>query len=238
MLRTSPILCAGFILLAATGCRGPGVETDETSQTPPAAETGQEPAAKTEAMPEPEADASGVVWADESSLSDTILGGKDVIYLPTPPMVVDKMIELAEIQSSDLVYDLGTGDGRMAIEAARQKGCKAIGYEINPDLVKLARENVRKAGLEHLVTIEEKDILTLDFSPADVVLMYLTEELNVRLIPQFQALKPGARVVSHDWGMAGKIEEEFVIENFQSKEPDFVNIHNIYMWKAPMKVKE
>jgi predicted O-methyltransferase YrrM len=180
-----------------------------------------------------------VVWADEAFLAAAgVKEGKDVIYLPTPPMVVDKMIEMAQIKADELVYDLGTGDGRIAIAAAQQIGCKVVGYEIDADLARQARENVRKAGLEHLVTIKEQDILETDFSEVDVVLMYLNSQLNVMLIPQFQKMKAGSRIVSHDWGMNGLLENETVIENFMSKVPDFVNLHTLYRWDAPIVVKE
>jgi SAM-dependent methyltransferase len=176
-----------------------------------------------------------ITWAEDSFLEGAgVKAGKDVIYLPTPPMVIDKMIEMADISESDLVYDLGTGDGRIAIAAARSTGCGAIGFELDAELVKLARENVRAAGLEHLVTIEQRDILTVDCSPADVVLMYLNPDLNVRLLPQFEHLRDGARIVSHDWGMQGRVVPDLVVEGFRSEIPDFVNVHTLYRWIAPL----
>lgn len=235
VLKFAPIVCMGIVrigivcMLAA--CQHTENDTAENEAPPAAAEAQPNTGA--------DIDPADIVWADEAFLNDAgVKEGKDVMYLPTPPMVVDKMIELAKIQPSDLVYDLGTGDGRIAIETAKQIGCKVVGYEIDPELVKLARENVRSNGVEHLVTIEEQDILALDYSDVDVVLMYLDIELNVQLLPQLQTLKPGARVVSHDWGMRGLIESEQVIENFLSKEPDFVNVHNIYLWEAPLRLKQ
>ena len=212
------------VILVLAGCEKTKVGPDD--QAPHAADS-HAPA---------DIDPEEVVWADQAFLEGAgVKPGKDVIYLPTPPMVADKMVELANIKSTDLVYDLGTGDGRIAIAAAKKTGCKAIGFEIDPELVALARENVRESGLGHLVTIEQKDILDLDFSTVDVVLMYLDGDLNVALLPQLAKLKPGARVVSHDWGMGGMIEQEVVIEKFQSKVPDFVNLHTIYMWTAPFR---
>lgn len=230
VLQRAPIVCMGF-LCALAACQHTENDAAE-SEVPPAA-------AETQHKNDSDIDPADIVWADEAFLNDAgVKEGKDVMYLPTPPMVVDKMIELARVQSSDLVYDLGTGDGRIAIETAKQIGCKVVGYEIDPQLVKLARENVRKNGVDHLVTIEQQDILALDFSDVDVVLMYLDVELNVQLIPQLQKLKPGARVVSHDWGMKDLIETDQIIENFLSKEPDFVNVHNIYLWQAPLRLKQ
>ena len=238
MTRILSSVCTGMLLLA--GCGPATVDSDGPAQAAPEA-TAEADAPSPEARNgTPESiDPDDIVWADEAFLEGAgIKPGKDVMYLPTPPMVVDKMIALANIESTDVVYDLGTGDGRIAIAAARQTGCKAIGYEIDPELVAIARENVRKSGLGHLVTIEQQDVLQLDFSKADVVLMYLDLGLNVMLLPQLKNLKPGARVVSHDWGMDGMIEDDVVIKNFQSKKPDFVNVHEIYMWTAPLRFTE
>jgi predicted RNA methylase len=93
----------------------------------------------------------------------------DVVYVPTPQPVVDKMLELAEVKAGDVVYDLGCGDGRIVVTAAKKFGVKAIGYDIDPQRVKEARENVRKAGVEHLVRIEEADVFTLDLTGASVI---------------------------------------------------------------------
>jgi SAM-dependent methyltransferase len=101
--------------------------------------------------------------------------------VPTPQPVVDKMLELAEVKAGDVVYDLGCGDGRIVVTAAKKFGVKAIGYDIDPQRVKEARENVRKAGVEHLVRIEEADVFTLDLTGASVITLYLLPALNVRL---------------------------------------------------------
>jgi len=242
MTTKSPLLLM-TIALPLLGCKSAqDHETahEATGEAPAMAANAvaEQPDAKS-AQPVQEDDKGEIIWADEAFLAEAgVKEGKDVIYLPTPPMVIDKMIEMAEVKKTDLVYDLGTGDGRIAIEVARQTGCRAIGYEIDPELVKQARENVKAAGLEDLVTIEEQDILKLDFRPADVVLMYLDPELNVRLIPQLIQLKDGARIVSHDWGMQDKIVADLVIDDFRSKVPDFVNSHKLYRWTAPLNLKE
>jgi SAM-dependent methyltransferase len=232
MNKTISIAAMCLVLM---GCQDK--QAAEPLEAPPLPETAAaKPAAPKPEMPTPDIEPSDIVWADEAFFEEAgVKQGQDVIYLPTPPMVVDKMIEMADISESDLVYDLGTGDGRIAIAVAQQRGSKTIGYEIDAALASKARENVRVAGVEHLVTIEEKDILTLDFSQADVVLMYLNTKLNVRLLPQLRKLKDGARVVSHDWGMEDKIQPDLVIENFKSEKPDFVNLHTLYLWKAPFR---
>jgi SAM-dependent methyltransferase len=123
-------------------------------------------------------------------------------YVPTPQVVVDRMLEMAEIGKGDVLYDLGSGDGRIVVTAAKRYGVKAVGFEIDSNLVKRSRGNVREAGVEHLVEIREQDVRTVDFSPASVLTMYLYPAANLRLRPAImRRLKPGARVVSHEFGM-------------------------------------
>jgi len=157
----------------------------------------------------------------------------DVIYVPTPQPVVDKMLELAQVKKSDVVYDLGCGDGRIVVTAAKRYGTKAFGYDIDPERVAEARANVKAAKVEDLVTIEQKDIFTLDLSPASVVTLYLLPKLNVRLIPQLEKLKPGSRIVSHDFNMEGvKPVKHLTLTPTGASEE-----HEIYLWKTPL-VKE
>jgi SAM-dependent methyltransferase len=123
-------------------------------------------------------------------------------YVPTPQEVVDRMLELAEVRVGDVVYDLGSGDGRIVITAAARYGVKAVGFEISPALVKRSRDNIKEAGLEHLVEIREEDIRTVDLSPASVVTLYLYPGANLRLRSMImRQLKPGSRVVSHQFTM-------------------------------------
>lgn len=123
-------------------------------------------------------------------------------FVPTPPEVVSRMLELAEIKQGDVLYDLGSGDGRIVVAAAKKFGIRAVGFEIDPGLVKDSRQFVKQAGLEELVEIREQDIRTVDFSPASVVTMYLYPAANLRLRPVLmRELQPGSRVISHDFGM-------------------------------------
>jgi SAM-dependent methyltransferase len=123
-------------------------------------------------------------------------------FVPTPHEVVNRMLELAEIKRGDILYDLGSGDGRIVLAAAKVFGIRAVGFEINPGLVKESRQIIEQAGMEELVEIREQDIQTIDFSPASVVTMYLHPAANLRLRPVLmRELKPGARVISHDFGM-------------------------------------
>ena len=154
----------------------------------------------------------------------------DVIYVPTPELVVDKMLELARVKADDVLYDLGSGDGRIVIAAAKRYGVKAWGFDIDPARVAEARANAIAAEVDHLVTIEEKDIFTLDLSPASVVTLYLLPELNVRLIPQLEKLKPGSRIVSHDFDMKGIPPLEHVTVRL----PRSRTRHEVFLWHAPL----
>lgn len=156
----------------------------------------------------------------------------DVVYVPTPQVVVDKMLELAKVGKDDLVYDLGCGDGRIVVTAAQKFGCKAIGFDIATERVKESMENVAKAGVGDKVRIEQRDIFTLDLSPASVVTLYLLPSLNVKLIPQLEKLKPGCRIVSHDFDMKG-VKPDQVITLDANGDP--YGDHTIYLWTTPLK---
>jgi uncharacterized protein (TIGR03000 family) len=154
----------------------------------------------------------------------------DILFVPTPQNVVDKMLELTDIKKDDVVYDLGCGDGRIVVTAAKKYGCKAIGFDIDPERVETSQENVKKNGVEKLVTIEEKDVFKLDLRPASVVTLYLLPELNVKLIPQLEKLKAGSRIVSHDFDMKGVKAKK--VETVKSKEDG--REHKIYLWVTPL----
>jgi SAM-dependent methyltransferase len=158
----------------------------------------------------------------------------DVIYVPTPNDVVDRMLELANVQKDDLLYDLGCGDGRIVVTAAKRFGCKAVGYDIDPKRIRESLENVAKNNVGHLVTIEQKDIFTLDLSNANVITLYLLPSLNVKLIPQLKKLKPGSRIVSHDFRMKGVKPDKVV--NLNSSEDNAR--HKIFLWTAPIKERK
>ncbi len=155
----------------------------------------------------------------------------DILYLPTPQEVVDKMLELAQVKKDDLVYDLGCGDGRIVVTAAKRYGCKAVGYDIDPQRVKDSLENVEKENVGHLVRIEERDIFTLDLSKANVITLYLLPSLNVKLIPQLEKLKPGSRIVSHDFRMRGVKPDKVV----KLTSGDDYEEHKVFLWTSPLK---
>ena len=123
-------------------------------------------------------------------------------YMATPQEVVDRMLQMAEVTKGDVVYDLGSGDGRLVITAAKRYGARGVGIEIDPALITQSRANARKEGVESLVEFREQDALAVDVSPASVVTLYLLSGANLKLRPILQkALKPGSRIVSHQFGM-------------------------------------
>jgi len=128
----------------------------------------------------------------------------DVRFVGTPPEVVDAMLTAARVTSADVVYDLGSGDGRIVIAAAKKFGARGVGIEINPLLIAESNASARAAGVSHLVQFIQGDLFTADFSAATVVTMYLGPSLNERIKPRLlRELRPGARVVSHVYDMLG-----------------------------------
>jgi len=123
-------------------------------------------------------------------------------YMATPQEVVDRMLQMAEVTKGDVVYDLGSGDGRLVISAAKRYGARGVGIDIDPALITQSRANARKEGVESLVEFRQQDALTVDVSPASVVTLYLLSGANLKLRPTLQKqLKPGSRIVSHQFGM-------------------------------------
>ncbi|MET0690816.1 MAG: methyltransferase domain-containing protein, partial [Candidatus Binatia bacterium] len=161
-----------------------------------------------------------------ASAQDSSFESKKIVpFVPSPQEVVDKMIELAGVKKGDVVFDVGSGDGRIVIAAAK-KGAKATGFEIDGDLVKESRENIRKAGVQNLAEIRQQDILTVDFSPAAVVTMYLLPDVNLKLKPNLLSqLKPGSRIVSHSFDMG----------DWKPDKVERVDGRTIYLWTIPEK---
>ena len=152
--------------------------------------------------------------------------GKIVPYVPTPQEVVDRMLEMAQVKKGDVVYDLGSGDGRIVVTAAKKYGVKAIGYEIDPQRIKESHENIKKAGVEKLVEIRQQDIRSVDLSAASVLTMYLLPEVNLMIRPNiWKQMKPGSRIVSHDFDMGDwkplKTEHIKDVSNWD---------HTLYLW--------
>jgi SAM-dependent methyltransferase len=126
--------------------------------------------------------------------------GKDVIWVPTPQALVDKMLDLAKVTPADYVIDLGSGDGRTVITAAR-RGARALGIEYNPDMVELSKRNAAKAGVSDKASFMQADLFATDFSQAQVITMFLLPEINLKLRPKILEMKPGTRIVSNSFTM-------------------------------------
>ena len=164
--------------------------------------------------------------APERVNAPSTLRAPDVAYEPSSPRVVAAMLRLAEVKSDDLVYDLGSGDGRIPISAARDYGARGVGIEIDPKLVARARKNAQAAGVADRVTFRNQDMFEADFSDATVVTLFLWPEVNLRLRPKLLAvLRPGTRIVSH-WHDMGDWEPERTIR---------INGVPIYLWRIPAR---
>ena len=155
----------------------------------------------------------------------------DVPYVPSKPEVVSEMLRMAKVGKDDLLYDLGCGDGRIVITAARLFGTRGVGYDIDPERIKESKANADEAGVSHLVKFFEQDIFEADFREATVVSLYLLTSVNLRLRPKLLSqLRPGTRVVSHNYAMdIWKPDDSAVVMvNDQS--------HNVYLWIVPANV--
>jgi SAM-dependent methyltransferase len=164
----------------------------------------------------------------------------DCIFWPSPPKAVDAMLKLADVKPGEVLFDLGSGDGRICIAAAKTYGAHAYGYEIQAELVKKSLENVKNNKVEDLVTIEHRDIFKLDLSGADVVTLWLLPYLNGKLIPQLEKMKPGSRIVSFDFDMMDIVKPDKVIEMDVPPQPYWPQSskRKIYLWKTPLKRDE
>jgi precorrin-6B methylase 2 len=153
------------------------------------------------------------------------LRSPDVIFVPTPQEVVDAMLKLAKVGASDVVYDLGSGDGRIPITAARTYGARGVGIDIDPQRIKEATENLKAAGVGDKVRFLNQDLFTTNISEATVVTLYLLPSLNLKVMPKLNAeLKPGTRIVSHAFDM-GDIKPQQTMN---------VNGRTIYLWTVPI----
>ncbi|MGH8002484.1 MAG: SAM-dependent methyltransferase [Brasilonema sp.] len=152
----------------------------------------------------------------------------DVVYVPTPPEVVDRMLKIAKVSKNDILYDLGSGDGRIPINAVQKYGVKkAVGIDIDSQRIKEANENAKKAGVTDKVKFLQQDLFKTDFSEATVVTLYLLPELNVKLRSQlFNQLKPGTRIVSHAFDMG----------EWKPQKVEQVDGRTIYFWTIPKQI--
>jgi SAM-dependent methyltransferase len=155
--------------------------------------------------------------------------GLDVPYVPTPERVVDEMLKLTKVTKDDVVYDLGCGDGRIVITAAKQYGARGVGVDIDPERIKESKENARKAAVTDRVKFVQRDLFKMDLKEATVVALYLLPEINLKLRPKlFRELKPGTRIVSHEFDMGEWKPEQLVRMRVDRN-------HVLYYWTIPAK---
>lgn len=219
---TSPVIAGGMLYLRDQDvllCYDLRKERAGPAASDPAANAGDAPPAAPMTPPRPDA-------AEEGRGTRR---ARDAIFVPTPQDVVERMLQLAAVTKDDVVYDLGCGDGRIVVTAAKKYGCRATGFDTDPECVRLSRESVAKEKVGELVSIEDKDLFTVDLSRASVVTLYLGREVNRRLLPQFAKLKPGASVVSHNFEIDGWEPDKTA--RFVSAEDD--TEHVLYLWTAP-----
>ena len=198
-------LPATLVALALVGCASPQKpESPTAAAAPPAA-----------AAPEASADQKPDL---------------DVPYVPTPTVVVDRMLEMAKVRKDDVVYDLGSGDGRIVIAAAKRYGARGVGFDIDPERNKEAEENARKAGVSGRVRFAQEDLFKVDLGEATVVTLYLLPDINLKLRPKLLAeLKPGTRVVSHNYGMGDWAADDIAELDVGGK------AHYVYLWTIPAR---
>lgn len=147
----------------------------------------------------------------------------DVVYVPTPQEVVDEMLKVAAVRGSDVLYDLGCGDGRIPITAAKQFGTRGLGIDIDPQRIAEANANAKAAGVTDKVKFVLGDLFELDLAPASVITLYLLPQLNVKLRPKILKLKPGTRIVSHEFDMGDWKPDRSVK----------VGVRNVHFWTVP-----
>ena len=153
----------------------------------------------------------------------------DIGFVPTPQPVVDAMLKLAELKQGELLYDLGSGDGRIVITAARKYHARAVGIDLDVELIQAARATAMAAGVRHTATFLRADLFTVDLSPADVVTLYLLRDMNARLLPQLAQLRPGARVVTYAFDFPGLQPTRTSLVEF---EPGVQG--RVMVWEAPL----
>lgn len=173
-------------------------------------------------------DTSGITLSTSPSIaSDSMVLESDVPFVESPQPVVDKMLEMASVTESDTLYDLGSGDGRIPITAAREYGAHGVGIEIKSDLAERARQNAKDAGVSDRVEIRQGDLFEADISDATVVTLYLLPSVNLELRPKlFRELEPGTRVVSHDFDM-----DEWEPDTTWESDGD-----TVYRWTIPQEI--
>ena len=216
-IRRSLFVGISLLSLTAVGCTQlRNFEAEE--QNPTSSSSTSSPASSSTSSPGDQAQ------SDSSATTEAPTRVPDVVYVPTPMSVVNEMLRLANVQSDDVIYDLGSGDGRIVISAAQQYGTRGIGIDIDPQRIQEANENAQKEEVSDRVQFLQQDLFEADFRNATVVTLYLLPELNVKLRPKLlRELKPGTRIVSHAFDM-GEWEADETVE---------VDGKTVYYWVVP-----
>ena len=157
--------------------------------------------------------------------------GKDVIWYPTPQLLVDKMLDMAKLTPNDLLIDLGSGDGRIVITAAK-RGTHAIGIEYNPDMVEFSKKNAEKEGVTRLTDFVKADLYEYDLSKASVITMFLLPEINRKLRPKLLELNPGTRIITNTFSM-----QDWPYDEMQELDDESITWNTAYLWIVPAKVE-
>ena len=181
----------------------------------------------------------GLLWGalqplvSAAEIAPAPLQDLDVPFVVSAPVVTRTMLEMAKVTQSDYVVDLGSGDGRIVFLAARQYGARGLGVEIEPRLVETAQADAQKLKLEHLVTFRKQDLFATDLGAATVITMYLLPDVNLALRPKLLGLKPGTRIVSHDWDMGDWIADETRTVDNPEKSLGLEKQSRVYLWIVP-----
>jgi cyclopropane fatty-acyl-phospholipid synthase-like methyltransferase len=159
---------------------------------------------------------------------------EEIPFVPTPIEVIDKMLEMARVQKNDVVYDLGSGDGRVVIRAAKKYGARGVGIEMDQTLLDKARKSAEAEGVSHLVEFRAEDAFKTDLSPATIVTLYMLPWFNEAMKPNFRNyLKPGSRIVAHDFGIEGwKPDKTEKLPEPEKKAGGYVHYHSIFLWNV------
>ena len=170
--------------------------------------------------------------APEEQEPSTHMRGPDVVFVGTPYDLISTMLQMADVRKTDMIYDLGCGDGRILVLAAQKYGVQGVGYDIDPVRIVESRQNVSKNKVQDLVKIIQADIFTLDLEKADVMPLYLHPDMMSRLVPQVEKMRPGSRIVTHEYGFpeAYKPDRKItVISNEDNAE------HHLMLYTLPLK---
>ena len=177
--------------------------------------------------------AAFILWLSFGSANAQVGPREEIPFVPTPVEVIDRMLELAEVTKGDLVYDLGSGDGRIVIRAAQKYRVRAVGIEMDNWLIDKARKDAKAAGVSHLVQFRREDAMKVDLSRATVVTLYMLPWFNEAMKPSFKKyLKPGARIVAHDFGIEGwEPDKTEKLTEPEKKTGGYLHYHTLYLWR-------